>query len=79
MHALDLDWLQLSRLDLVTLEERFIEEEVQGVIKTLPSDKALGPNGFTAVFPGELGDYQSGSHTRIQHILALVYEELSQH
>jgi hypothetical protein len=66
MHALDLDWLQLLRLDLVTLEERFIEEEVQGVIKTLPPDKALGPNGFTARFSrraGRLSERISYAHS----------------
>jgi hypothetical protein len=32
------------------LRNRFIEEEVWGVISTLPPDKALGPGGFTACF-----------------------------
>jgi hypothetical protein len=49
-HALDLDRLQLPRLDLVALVERFTEEEVWGVIKSLPPDKVPGPDGFTARF-----------------------------
>jgi hypothetical protein len=54
-HGLDLDRLQLPQLQLVTLENRFTEEEAcvrggGGLIKSLPPDKAPGPDGFTTCF-----------------------------
>jgi hypothetical protein len=45
-----LDALGLLTLNMRELRNIFIEEEVWGVISTLPPDKALGPDGFTARF-----------------------------
>jgi mannosylglycoprotein endo-beta-mannosidase len=36
--------------DLAVLGENFTEEEVIGAIKSMPSDKAPGPDGFTGAF-----------------------------
>jgi hypothetical protein len=42
------------------LEERFTEEEVWGMIKSLPPNKVPGPDGFHhSLFLGWLGDNQS--------------------
>jgi hypothetical protein len=46
----DLQALGLPTLPLEGLEEEFSEEEVRAVIHELPSDKAPGPDGFTALF-----------------------------
>jgi hypothetical protein len=50
-HSLDFDFLGLPSLDLSSLEDPFTEEEVERIIKALPSDKAPGPDGFTGPFP----------------------------
>ena len=42
--------LGLPRLNLAHLERPFTEEEVEGVIKLMPQDKASGPDGFTGRF-----------------------------
>lgn len=49
-HALNLEELGLPRLDLSHLDRPFTEEEVEGVIKSMPRDKAPGPDGFTGRF-----------------------------
>jgi hypothetical protein len=49
-HTLRLDAMDLSRLNLADLGERFTEAEVLDVIRSLPPDKALGPDGFTTRF-----------------------------
>ena len=49
-YALNLDVLGLPRLNLAHLERPFTEEEVEGVIKSMPRDKAPGPDGFTGRF-----------------------------
>jgi hypothetical protein len=41
-HAINLDVLDLPRLELAELGERFTEAEILAVIKLLPLDKALG-------------------------------------
>jgi hypothetical protein len=50
VHDIALDGLDLPRSDLTGLGARFTEEEVWGVIKALPHDKAPGPDGFSAGF-----------------------------
>jgi hypothetical protein len=45
LHALD-----LPRFKLIELSERFTEEEVLQVIKSVPLEKAPGPDGFTSHF-----------------------------
>lgn len=49
-HSLNLDLLDLSSHDLLHLEVPFSEEEVEKTIKSMPLDKAPGPNGFTGRF-----------------------------
>jgi hypothetical protein len=79
-HALDLDRLHLSCLDLVTLEERFTEEEVWSVITSLSSDKPPSPDGFCRpLLLGRLGDYQAGPHACVRCMMAYGLVELPQH
>jgi hypothetical protein len=47
---INLDLLDLPPLNLSTLSERFTEQEVLSVIRSLPPDKAPGLDGFTARF-----------------------------
>jgi hypothetical protein len=47
---INLDLLDLPTLNLSTLSERFTEQEVLSVIRSLPPDKAPGLDGFTARF-----------------------------
>ena len=49
-HALNLEALGLPRRDLAHLEEPFLPEEVERVIKSMPPDKAPGPDRFTGRF-----------------------------
>lgn len=49
-HTLDLDYLNVPSHDLSSLEAHFTEDEVWEAIKSLPSEKALGPDGFIALF-----------------------------
>jgi hypothetical protein len=49
-HAVNLDLLDLPQLHLDNLCNRFTEEEILGVIRALPPDKAPGPDGFTNRF-----------------------------
>jgi len=46
----DLNIIGVPSADLSGLETLFSEEEVWAVIKELPNDKALGPDGFTGLF-----------------------------
>jgi hypothetical protein len=48
--AINLELLDLPRLDLSQLEQRFTKAEVWEAIKSLPPDKAPGPDGFTTRF-----------------------------
>lgn len=49
-HTIDLDFLQLERFDLSDLEQVFTEQEIWEVIKSMPTDRAPGPDGFTGAF-----------------------------
>jgi hypothetical protein len=49
-HSIDLQALGISTHNLAALESPFSEKEVWDIIKQLPSDKALGPDGFTGAF-----------------------------
>ncbi|XP_073353955.1 uncharacterized protein [Aegilops tauschii subsp. strangulata] len=44
-HSLDLNALRLPSLNLSHLEEPFTEEEIKRVVKSMPPDKAPGPDG----------------------------------
>ena len=48
----DLNWeaLRFPTCDLINLGDAFSEEEVLSAIKSMPSDKASGPDGFTGAF-----------------------------
>lgn len=46
-YALQLDGLDLPSRDLAHLEAPFTAEEMEKVIKSMPLDKAPGPDGFT--------------------------------
>ena len=48
--ALNMDTLGLPVRDLSHLEAAFTHEEVEKVVKGMPLDKALGPDGFTGRF-----------------------------
>lgn len=49
-HRLDLDQLGLPRLDLLELVAPFSPEEVELTVRQMPSDRALGPDGFSGAF-----------------------------
>lgn len=49
-HSLDPDALNVQVHDLSSLEACFFEQEVWEAIRSLPVDKAPGPNGFIALF-----------------------------
>lgn len=49
-HSINLDLLQLPTIDLSQLEVPFTDEEVEKTIKSMPLDKAPGPDGFTGRF-----------------------------
>jgi hypothetical protein len=48
--TINLDLVNLQQLEMSSLAEQFTEEEVLRVIRALPSNKALGPDGFIARF-----------------------------
>jgi hypothetical protein len=48
--SIDLSRLDLPQLDLHELDAIFTEDEVWGVIKELPSDRAPGPDGYNGRF-----------------------------
>jgi hypothetical protein len=50
VNVINLDLLELSCHNLFGLGERFTEDEVFNVIRSLPPDKVPGPNGFTGHF-----------------------------
>jgi exonuclease III len=49
-HTINLDMLDIQEHDLQDLGALFTEEEVWGIIKEMPSDKAPGPDGFIGAF-----------------------------
>jgi hypothetical protein len=49
-NTMNMDFLQLPRLDAVGLDCRFTEEEVWSTIKSLHLDKSPEPDGFTSRF-----------------------------
>jgi len=49
-HTVNLEELNMPRSDLAELDAPFTEEEVWKTIRSLPSDKAPGPDGFTGKF-----------------------------
>jgi hypothetical protein len=48
--VIDLDALGMPTFELSELDAPFSEQEVEDIIKMLPADKALGPDGFTGRF-----------------------------
>ncbi|XP_073359839.1 uncharacterized protein [Aegilops tauschii subsp. strangulata] len=49
-YTINLDALDLPRLELSHLERPFMEDEVEKIVKGMPLDKAPGPDGFTGRF-----------------------------
>jgi hypothetical protein len=49
-NTINMQALGLSTLNLQELGERFTEEEILKVIRSIAPDKAPGPNGFTVCF-----------------------------
>ena len=54
----DFNWeaIQTQPCGLTDLDLPFIEEETKAAIFSLPSDKALGPDGFTGIVFKECWD-----------------------
>jgi hypothetical protein len=46
----DLSSLIPVRINLDSLAAPMLKDEIDGVIKQMPSDKAPGPNGFNGLF-----------------------------
>jgi hypothetical protein len=46
----DLDSLMQPEVDLSSLVQPFAKDEIDAVIRALPSDKTLGPDGFNTDF-----------------------------
>ena len=66
--TVDLDALDMPSFDLEALDNPILEEEVWNTIKSLPSDKAPGPDGFTGRFykvcwPIIKGDLMAAIHS----------------
>jgi hypothetical protein len=55
VNSINLEELDLPRLQLSEFGGRFTEEEVWKVIRNLPTDKALAPDDFTARFSSRCG------------------------
>ncbi|XP_073366378.1 uncharacterized protein [Aegilops tauschii subsp. strangulata] len=49
-HTIDLDCLGITPLDPQELDAIYTEEEVYSVIKSMPSERAPGPDGFIGLF-----------------------------
>lgn len=49
-HTLDLNAIEVSTADLAQLEAQFTEQEIWEAIKSMPPDKAPGPDGFSVLF-----------------------------
>lgn len=49
-HTLDLDYLNVPSHDHSSLDASFFEDEVWEAIKSLPAEKAPGPDGYIALF-----------------------------
>lgn len=49
-HAINLDQLQLPSMPMTQLDVEFTEEEIEKVVKSMPLDKAPGPDEFTRRF-----------------------------
>lgn len=50
LHRIDLEHLDLPRLDLQDLVVAFTEDEIAKIIQESPADRAPGPDGFTGRF-----------------------------
>jgi hypothetical protein len=50
VQAIELETLGMPSFDLIDLEAPISEQDVWDAIKNLPSDKVLGPDGFTGTF-----------------------------
>lgn len=68
-HSIDLDYLNVSSHDLASLEAPFSEEEIWDVVKSFPSEKAPGLDGFIALF------YQKGWDIITGDILAAFFHQ----
>lgn len=49
-HTLDVDYSDITPIDLSEQDLIFQEEEIWNVIKEMPSDRASGPDGFIGIF-----------------------------
>jgi hypothetical protein len=49
-HSVDLEALDIPTAELQDLDDMFTEEEIWGVVKDLPPDRAPGPDGFNGAF-----------------------------
>ena len=69
---LNLEALGLPSLGIDVLENVFTEDEIKGVIMSMPNDKAPGPDGFTGIFyKKNLGNHQARCHEGLPRVLGV--------
>ena len=75
--TMDFIWagLVFPTCDLANLGDSFTEEEVLEAIKTMPSDKAPGPDGFTGAFFKACWPIIKGDMMRVINLFANLHAE----
>jgi hypothetical protein len=73
----DFNWerLDFPTCDLASLGDEFTEEEVLAAIKSLPFDKALGPDGFTGLFFKTCSGTIKDDILRVIHLFSNLHAE----
>jgi hypothetical protein len=73
----DFNWeeLNFATTDLHSLGDPFTEEEVKCAIDQMPSDKALGPDGFTGMFFKRCWGIIKGDLMRVIHLFGDLHAE----
>ena len=69
---LNLEAFGLPSLGINVLENVFTEDEIKGVIMSMPNDRAPGPDGFTGIFyKKNLGNHQVRCHEGLPRVLGM--------